>query len=1790
MRTKKIIRKIVRGIIWFFLVVGALLLLLIGLLQLPAVQHRLTGKLEQMLANQLHTEVRIGRMGIELPKLITIEDVFLATPQGDSLFALGKLGINLNMPRLLRKQVYIQDVKVKGLFADVIITDSTSNIQFLLDAFLPTDTTTASTVTTSTDSVAVTPWTIHFPGTTLALENTDVFYQDDPNGLLLDGRLRAVYLQAEDIQLKEQQFSFEEGRIEGGDIFLKLSTPTSPVDTSLSTSTASLLIAVNDLSISSTAFKMASSPLDLDLEIPEGRLTDAVLDLGDEFLFQSDRFVVSDGQYAMDLPQPPGNKGLDYNHLHLRDIQIEAKSVYISPDSMSLQADAINVSEQSGLAIRSLHGKAQYSPRLLDLQNLELTTDQSHIEIPTLHLLYNFQEGFSTAQPLQVQADAQAEVAIADLLYLLPQLDTIELLRQNAGQSLQIGIQVEGNEEQLRLDQATLHGPGINIQASALLSDPTDMNKLNGRLQLDEFDVIPAGILPLLPDSLLPPYIEWPSHLRVVGDARYARDQAFFDLRAEEQRDSTPINSVLEISGNVNHIRAYPNTEFDVSIDTLRATRFSALAYLLPNALPEGYHLPEFLKGKGSIKGPLNQLQVDVNIATASGQTSLSVNGEIDQILKADSLGFDLNIQSLVINIPELREILPDSTLPSDLNFPDFRIDQGRLYGKLDDLMFRLPINTINGDGLVQGQYATDRYNISVEISGFRLKDLYQGARADSLALLDLAPLNFTLESSGRLQPQLDAELSAVLYEGTKGALLNLNGTARGDTFQGEMSFAHNDLQGEATAQFISGDSLSLAKVNGAFKIKRADLQRWRLSDRPLYLSGQASFNTTGLSLDDLSAHLQLKDLLLRSDTSTAFVDTLYAYAEMHHGNNEVEVFSDLLNFSLESSFRPILVAGEIKRFIQAYWQDDIVQPDPVVYGNYLKAYLEIKNPNPLTAGIIPGLRELSPMNANLIYREREPELLIKAKLPLLNYSGIKMDSLLLNVTGSPGKLNYQADWKKINLADQIILGATRFSGGNTDRALQAQLQVWQQEGDLQHNIQLEIDPQTDSLYVKLAPQQVIDHMTWTIPADNRLLFTNRQVSINNWRLSFQGQWVELSAPATNTVALNFNHLDLAPFSRLIRSEEEIVVGVMDGVIKVNNPMTTPLVDAKIDIRDLSIYDRLWGNLSLALANKNSDTYTIDLELQKAANDLALAGTFNPNGPLDLQLRIGALQLQSIEPLSMGYLNKAQGHLSGNVAINGTVDQPRYRGSFQFMDAAIDVSLLQTRFHIAESPIRFEGSTISIDRLNFYDPQNNVATLAGSINATSLSDYSFNLTVTARDFLVMNTTEKDNSLYYGYLRADADVSIGGTIYQPELEITASPKTNSHLTYNLVQNNVPQAESRTGIVRFIEKYEWQQAIVTDSIKQERLGGNRTFSLTTNLNVTPDLQFTAVIDPITGDQFTGRGQGDIVFRQFADGKMEMTGRIEMVEGLYNFTYQGLISRQFSVESGSSVSWQGDPLNPSLDLNISSYIKASPYPLVSSFGTTSDVNLRRQQTFAVRMYLKGTLSDMQVSTDILYPEDYAGNTGLPAIDQSLSTLRTDQSQLNTQAFGLLLFKGFVNFDAGAAPSTSIDNSVQSGLDNVLSQQLNNLANRYINFVELDFGLESFDTGQGGRQRDLRLSLRKRLFNNRLIISVDGVTQTGATDESNTLPQTYLDNLTAEFLLTKKGGLRLKIFSDRELDQFTTGDVVRVGGKLAFSKDFDHFIWNSNKKQDKKSGAEDKKEEDATREDDQIKIIQDQ
>src|SRR5690606_14891161 len=113
-------------------------------------------------------------------------------------------------------------------------------------------------------------WTINFPNTTLDLKRADIFYQDDPGGILLDGKLGALFLRSNQIDLRKQLFQMDKAEIQHAVIYLALREPTTPPDTIASTAgRPAIEISSKTLSISETAFRMKSETLDLDLDLPK---------------------------------------------------------------------------------------------------------------------------------------------------------------------------------------------------------------------------------------------------------------------------------------------------------------------------------------------------------------------------------------------------------------------------------------------------------------------------------------------------------------------------------------------------------------------------------------------------------------------------------------------------------------------------------------------------------------------------------------------------------------------------------------------------------------------------------------------------------------------------------------------------------------------------------------------------------------------------------------------------------------------------------------------------------------------------------------------------------------------------------------------------------------------------------------------------------------------------------------------------------------------------------------------------------------------------------------------------------------------------------------------------------------------------------------------------------------------------------------------------------------------------------------------------------------------------------
>ena len=103
-------RIVIKTILWIVGSIIALLLLLIFLIRLPSVQNYVVGKATTYLENKIGTRVDIGHIYINFPKKLELGDVYFADQSNDTLIAGESLMVDINMFKLLRNTVEINQL------------------------------------------------------------------------------------------------------------------------------------------------------------------------------------------------------------------------------------------------------------------------------------------------------------------------------------------------------------------------------------------------------------------------------------------------------------------------------------------------------------------------------------------------------------------------------------------------------------------------------------------------------------------------------------------------------------------------------------------------------------------------------------------------------------------------------------------------------------------------------------------------------------------------------------------------------------------------------------------------------------------------------------------------------------------------------------------------------------------------------------------------------------------------------------------------------------------------------------------------------------------------------------------------------------------------------------------------------------------------------------------------------------------------------------------------------------------------------------------------------------------------------------------------------------------------------------------------------------------------------------------------------------------------------------------------------------------------------------------------
>jgi hypothetical protein len=1731
------------------------------------VQNRLTNILENYLQEKIKTKVSIGSIRLDLPESLVLEGLYIENPHQDTFLSLGELSINFKLNKLLQKSIQFDELLLSEGTVDLFMSADSNNFDFITEAFLNSNE--AQITEDSIKNNNTSAWDFTFNPSKLYVYNVDFSYHK-AGDLNLVTHIGSLESRIHSIDLKNLDFRTEDLHLSDSQIDLTMFEKVEDNDTT-STSPVHFAIEANSAEIKEVTFNLEMPTTSFRTNIP-------ILE-SKEFAFQWNgndvkvnmaEAITSGTAIRYDLIGAIKSPGFDYKHLDLSNISFELAD--FEYHNMNIKADIQQLAgtTNKGFKIKHTEGLFTFSKNRISLDDFVFLTERS--DLKSKHTVINYPFLDSVTDPLsQLEIDSDLRFKgsnSADLSYFYPPLDSILFFKKNKALPVVLNAAIEGSfKEYLAINKFDLELIDLRVNIVGSTGNILSSNQQSWDIEVKEFKTLKEKISYLIPEKTLPDFVQLPDSISITGRTNGSLQDFQTQLIAETNRINTPIPTLIKANGRFKNISSQDSAFLDLQIDTFYTSRSDVLAYLPPDALPEYVELPEYFLLNGSINGLFSNLNSNLNLSTYRNkkEQAFKALGSITGLFTDEKPGFDLVLDAADFSQEELKAFLPDSLLPAYFNLPLIKKLTGIFKGDLENFDTNFELESNSGQWKVDASLKDKAYDLKFNIEGLKAKELFTEGYLDSLTGYSFAPLSVDVELNGKGFEMAEDAFSDFLIRIKSAANQEMEGLViegKLDKYLLQAKAFANEKEIAVNSNFELDYSNSLPVWRLDMQLDSIDLQAMEYVEYPFLLSANIKAEAKGYNLDQLDGKALIADFGILYKDSTQQIDSILLVADFDSTKSIAQITSDFFDANLTGKIKYPETTTAIQQLIYNYFDTSFSDSLVGKTADHFELDFQLHRPELLLMGFIPDLKELPAFNFNSTYNNENGTIDFTSNVPYFSWQQSTFDNINIKVKGNPEGLNYQVDCVNASIQKRLRLNKVSSYGALIDNVLDNTMQLLDSTDQKQFELKSTSRfSQNKDLHLSFASEQILNYEKWSVSENNLVSWENSQLAIKDWQLFTNKETIIISKLEKEQFELSFENFDLDVFSKLIKTptepsgkmKEQNIIGldgILNGQLSFSDPSQKSTFTSKLQINDFVLFNAQLGKVKLDAFKEDGTKVNATASIQGNGNDLRIGGNIDLEenfDALNFKLDIPALNLSAIEPLLFGYLENMEGFLTGKLQINGSLAQPDITGKVNFKETEFDLELVKARLKLGTEDLVFDANVIEFKNLSINDASGNKGIMSSYILTDDYRTFYLQSNLNVKNFQVLNTTASDNDLYYGKLFVDAKANLSGTLQAPIIELNAVTTKNSDLTYvySAVSN---QVESHAGIVEFIAPIKKNERKINNE-KIGKLSKGLNMKIIVKAQVNESLNFKAITDPITGDYFEGKAKGDLVYVQHPDGLMELNGDLTLVNGSYLFTYQKVIRRPFEVRPGGTISWSGDPLNPRFNLAVLYKIKTSAYPLLASNSGNNTSQLK--QIFLVRLNIDGTLNKTKISTALEYPEG-EGNDNNTDIKAAIDQINQDPGQQNTQAFSIILFNGFIANEGGPSPFKVID--LSGNINNIITSQLNNIANRYIKFVDLDFNLDTDTDANSNLTADFSVSIKKRFLNDRLVISLDGKTTSDSGNEEGG-SQSYLDNVTVEYALTSDGRFKIKIYNKREYDDFIEGTGVKVGGAFVFSKEFNGF-----------------------------------
>lgn len=1190
------------------------------------------------------------------------------------------------------------------------------------------------------------------------------------------------------------------------------------------------------------------------------------------------------------------------------------------------------------------------------------------------------------------------------------------------------------------------------------------------------------------------------------------------------------------------------------------------LAYFIPD-LPlanEAYYLNGSVSGTvASLRG--QQLQLKYG-ETTDLQGSFSIYG----LPNISETFIDFTLDHLTTNKREFEALLPFVQLPDNVAKMGNVRFSGTFTGFLNDFVAYGDLQTAVG-------YFNSDIHLSIDpatnIPGYegRLQARnFNVGRWLNNPLLGKVAFDATLTGLGFQRDNVNIDVS------TNISLLELNGYAyqnvsfsgnlQQQIFDGELTVKDKNLALDFCGQVDLNETKPTFDMQA--EIAFAQLKPLNITEENLKVQTNIEAQFTGLNIDDIIGHVSLTQTNLYADNQFYPIGEVALLSENYELGKRITLNSTLVDGMIDGQFAPSTLGPTFMVFLANYY------PSLQQYASSSNTqqdfffYLDIKQGSRLTDLLLPDVEGLAGTSISGNFNSAEQRIIATVDMPAISFGNFKADGLHIDMTS-------QADTFFFNVvADPLYLGGNlkathHLQGSVINNKVYFNLEVYEDSllNELFANAVL--TNKGDSLSLSLLNSRLlVAGEEWFINRENEILFYNDNIFANNIALQSGSQRIaltsQLNANGNTNLEASFTAVNLAGLMRIIQYDDYLLDGAISGNASIKNLLqANNSIESELTINQFMLDGDTMGDVSLqanyALANS---TVSLSATLRTATDGrFTLAGQYDLAASEGLQFSISANEapFELVEPFLVGIASDLDGLIDGKVDLYGSVSNPHFAGKLLVNGGALTVDYLGTRYFLDPLPIVFSDKSIYVENTQLYDNLNkskaSSAAIGGEVNFTDFTDFTFQdfYVYTDPNFRFMSTTEEENELFFGEAYGKAIVLINGPINNLSIYVNAKSDPNTVVSIPIVYDtDVSQYE----FIEFIDRS--ADSIAKNLSAKEYTGLN----LTIDLDVTTDALLKIIFNQQTGEIIQGRGAGNLKLKIDAAGNFEMYGDITIEEGDYLFRLQDVISKRFIIEQGSTISWSGDPYDANLDITAIYRRKVARYDLVSDLenqlSQAEIQQLKRPVNVDLALQMLGSLNSPDIHFDIDVPNQ--DNVRTSVFTSRLQEIKQNETDLNKQVFGLIMFNQFLPPELSGSANTDLIASSTSTVTEFLTNQLNIYFNDWLSKydISVNFDYRQYDIAEEEasslRRNELELELNKKI--GRLTINVGGNFDFGSNENvAGPTTNNLYGDFSVEYALTEDGRVSVRGFRETDYDIFAEDYRGKAGVGISFRKEFTRF-----------------------------------